>query len=362
VCFAVGLVLVTLTILGWRAERRKTAEKATLRAGWRAQNLASLMQLSAAKGLSAEEQARLQRAEGDPTQVRQALIEIHELRLAYASHDLEDAQKRKLDLTGRGGYTVYPDEPPQTDLVALANQDEWTATQEIAIYAKALSSIRNWKPESYEQYEESRDRAPVTVAGAGSAAAVPQVRKPAPGTPVQPIHAASSEAREVTAAELPIPSRQEVAEAAQHPTMTVYADAGAGVVDDASVTDRSAEENEIRRTLAQWSHAMVLNDPHAESAAYAPHMERYFLRTNVDRAFVEADKSAYLRRGNLTASFDLQDVRFENETPDAVDVRLIKDVAWAQSSSGATHKLIRSELHLVRTNGGWKIAGERDFR
>lgn len=355
-CIAVGLVLVTLVVLGWRAERRRSAEQAMLRAGWRAQNVSSLLALSAAKGLSAEEQTRLQRAGGDPAQVRQALIEIHELRLAYASRDLEDAQKRKLELNGPGGYTVYPDEPPETDLVALANQDEWTATQEIAIYAKALSSIRNWKPERYEQYVASRGQTPVAVAGVTAS----QTRKSAPGMVAQQGAVSKPAPQGPTSSLLPMPSREEVAEAAQHPTMTVYADAG--VVDAVSVADRTAEEDEIRRTLAQWSHAMVLNDPHAESAAYALHMDRYFLRTNVDRAFVEADKSAYLRRGNMTASFNLQDVRFENETPDAVDVRLIKDVAWAQSSSGATRKLIRSELHLVRTGDGWKIAGERDFR
>ena len=55
-------------------------------------------------------------------------------------------------------------------------------------------------------------------------------------------------------------------------------------------------------------------------------------------------------------------MRFENETADSADVRLIKDVTWEQSSDGARKKLIRSQLHLVRTEAGWKIAGERDFR
>ena len=121
-------------------------------------------------------------------------------------------------------------------------------------------------------------------------------------------------------------------------------------------------EAQIRETLRRWAGAMTLNDPQAESAEYAPHMSRYFLRTNVDRAFVEADKAAYLRRGNRTASFEVRDVAIENETDTTAEVRLVKDVVWGQSSSGATHKLIRSELWMVRTGDGWKIAGERDFR
>ena len=74
-------------------------------------------------GLSADEAARLRRAGEDPAQMRQALVEIHELRLAYASRDLEDAQRRKAELEGASGYKVTPNQPPASDLVALVNED-----------------------------------------------------------------------------------------------------------------------------------------------------------------------------------------------------------------------------------------------
>ena len=151
-------------------------------------------------------------------------------------------------------------------------------------------------------------------------------------------------------------------------SVTVYPDRAAVVGKPAATTtgmsagvgDGSADAA-IRETLQRWSTAMVKNDPSAEAAEYAPHLDKYFLRSGVDQAFVEADKRAYLKRGNITADFTLRDVRIENETANTAEVRLTKDVTW-QRAGGSTHKLIRSLLHLQRFGDGWKITGEQDFK
>ena len=364
------VLLAGLLLVGWRAEHGRQQEAARLHAGWRAHNAASLLALSAVKGPSAEEQARLDRAGQDPAQLRQALIEIHELRLAYASRDLEDAQRRKAELGGAGGYKVYANRSPQPDLVALVNQDEWAATSQIAQYANALNRIRAWQPVSFAAYAaRQRGDRPGGQQVAGRAALPPAVRreKPDPRVPLPTSVAAGVAGPPPPAARaVPIPSAAEVAEAARHPTVTVYAEEGAGSNADETGTEdfaeRQRDEAEMRDTLRRWAHAMTLNDPQAEAVEYAPRLDRYFLRRDVTQAFVEADKAAYLRRGNLTASFAVEDVRFENETAYAADVRLIKDVAWERSPDGADDMLIRSRLHLVRTGSGWKIAGEQDFR
>ncbi len=363
-----GAVLLALTLAiafgAWRVEHRQHQRSLRLHAGWRQQNTASLLALSAVKGPSAEEGARLHRAGDDPEQLRQALIEIQALRLAYANRDLDDAQRRRAELESAGRHNGTGLPPAQAELAQLAKEDAAHASAEIAIYQRALRNVKQWQPISYQSYLASRSVHGTPAANPPARVAVARP-KPDPRGPAGTESPAVSVAPRQAPPAVAFPSQADVAEAAQHPSVTVYAE------DDPVAQERNATEDIANRqqaeqametTLRRWSQAMTLNNPHAEAAEYAPHMDRYFLRSNVDRAFVEADKAAYLRRGNLTASFALQDVRFENETPDAADVRLVKDVTWEQSTAGATHKLIRSRLHLVRTGAGWKIDGEQDFR
>ena len=358
------LAVVAGAFLLWRAHEANLVTAARAQADLRAQNAASLLALSVVRGPSAAEEARLRRAGNDPEQLRQALVEIHELRLKYANRDLDDARRWHADLR------IAPEGP---DRLALVEADERQATAEVTRYAAALSRIWAWQPASVggasglqpASSPQAPTRAPIGAAQVQtkpdprvldqpnghpgtSAAAVPEVP---PALPSQQV--------------APMPSGGEIAEAARHPTVTVYADntvSSAPVIDDAGIARRARNEVQIRDTLSRWAHAMVLNDAHAEAAEYAPHMDRYFLRTDVDKTFVEEDKASYLRHGNRTASFAIQDVQIENETDNTADVRLVKDVTWAQSTSGATHKLIRSQLWLARSGSGWKITGERDFR
>ena len=361
-------------LLPWARPRAGGGNNATasatqaMRAGWRERNVSALMGLSAVGRLSVQEQRRFDRAGDDPESMRRALIGIHEDRLADASLDLQDAQRRKIQLQGSSGYKVYANQPPPRDLVQLANEDEWAATSKIALYAGGLSRIKAWQPVSYPSYAASLPvGAPVPVSAPARASA--RRPKPDPRVPMSPGRPPAEQTQ--TAAVQPpaarsavAPSDDDLAEAARHPSVTVYPDhePSAEPSGHADLGERVLAEQAIQQTLRQWSSAMVLNNPQAEAAAYAPLMSRYFLRKNVDHAFVEADKAAYLRHGNRTARFALEDVAIENETADAADVRLVKDVTWERRMEGPTHQLIRSRLHLERTGEGWKISGEQDFR
>lgn len=353
--------------LARRTQLRHERESQMLHARWREENMRALLQLSAVGRLSVEEQAQLDGVGEDPERMRQVLVRVHEDRLADAAKDLEDAQQRKVELQNGSGYKVYADQPQPKDLVALADQDEWAATSALARYAEGLRRIRMWQPVTYGAFVA--DGAGAEPAGVATQTAAVAQPKPDPRVPASAgagkVPASLPARKIVPVSAVPAPSANEVAQAARHPVVTVYPDQGsadAAPAWDADLAQRQTEEAQIREALQQWARAMALNDPQAETAAYAAHMQRYFLRTDVDRAFVEADKAAYLRRGNRTASFDLRDVRIENPTETTADVRLVKDVTWDQSASGATHKFIRSQLWMVRTDAGWKIAGERDFR
>ncbi len=363
VCAAL-LAFVLASFLMWQSAREKRVESARAHAAWQAQNAAALLALSAARGPSAEEQARLTRAGDDPEQLRQALIEIHELRMAYARRDLADAQQRSGETPGADDG--YVQSAAGADRVQLLRQDERSAGSQIALYSKALSEIRAWQPMSYAKYMTQRSAGLPVVAASSPAPVAVRRKKVDPRIPMEP---ARSPGRlvgpSVRSGGMVKPVMVNSGTAAANAPAAI---ASANPVADkaprsqADVAEREQNEKAIRGTIQRWASAMLLNDPKAESAEYAPHLERYFLRTDVDRAFVEADKAAYLRRGNLTAGFVVEDMRFENETADAADVRLVKNVAWQQSTNGVTHKTIRSRLHLVRTAAGWKIAGEQDFR
>ena len=316
------LVLVGVFVSRVFLQQRDAA--ARVHAAWRHESVAHLMALNKATDLSAEEQSRLNRAGEDPAQVRQALVEIHELRLAYLRRDLDGAQ-------------------------GLAAQ---RLRAQAAVYADALSRLRNWQPVSNLQYAADRPRNQ----------AAPTRRKVAlPASPDKPSPGVALESGN------PLTSSAANAEAnlfRRSPSFPSHVNAAvADPANDAFArAERTRDEAEIRATLQQWAHAMVLNDPRAESAEYSTHLDRYFLRRNVDKRFVEADKAAYLRRGNITASFVPRDLQFEHETADVADVRLIKDVAWQRSGGIVEHRQIRSRLHLVKTPEGWRIAGEQDLR
>ncbi len=372
-------VLVSLLLFARRNAAHKNAESAsaaqTLRAAWREQNTHALMALSAVQNLSTlsvAEQERFNRAGDDPEQMRQALIRIHEDRLANASLDLKDAQERKRQLQASGTYKIFADQPQAKDFVQLANEDEKAATSQVALYAQALSRLLAWSPTSYANFAASHP------AGAGGPSIQPahtsSVRqKPNPLIPLNPgpqvpmnARPTAAEPTQIRAAQpTAFPAQADLASAAHHPSVTVYADdqpPNRRSGDQADFAARQRAEGEIQETLRRWSRAMLLNDPKAEAAEYAPHMDRYFLRKNVDKAFVQADKAAYLKRGNRTAGFALRDVTIEDETGNTADVRLIKDVTWQRGATGEMHKLIRSRLQLQRFSDGWKISGEQDFR
>ncbi len=361
-----ALLLAALAVVGvlahQSAERRRAAED-QLRKQWQQQNLQALLALSAIGRLSVEEQTRLDRAGDDPERMRQLLIQTHEERLANAGKDLQDAQQRKVELEGTSGYKVYADQPQPKDLVELANQDEWTATSAIAQYADALRRIRAWQPVTYEAFAASRPATGTTVASAPQPVAIAKP-KPDPRVPMTAGSRAPDIPRLPPARAIPAPSAVERGEPGKHPAVTAYADQPPPEPRSAyaDIAQQQLSESGIRETLHRWAQSMTLNDPRAEAAEYAPRMDRYFLRTNVSRDFVEADKAAYLRKGNRTASFEVKDLEIENQTDTTANVRLVKDVTWSQSTTGATHKLIRSQLWLRRTEDGWKITGERDFR
>lgn len=121
-------------------------------------------------------------------------------------------------------------------------------------------------------------------------------------------------------------------------------------------------ESQITDMLAAWASASARNDPAAESAFYAPTVDRYFLRRDVSRDFVLREKQDYRRRGNTMQSFKVSDVAIEYPSASKAVVTLTKwwSVTGPQQT-GAPHST-RSRLWLDHMPEGWRITGEQDLR
>ncbi len=351
------------------------------------------MSLSAVTTLTTQEQSLFDSAGSDPRRMQQAMLEIQKLRLIEARNDLQDAEERHRELPGRDGYRVYADGSAPSDLAALVNEDEQSAKSRIARFTAAMHRIDAWQPVARTtDLAPASDSAGVSAPDASSQAASPDTRQTMSRQPVpeRRLPGSTQEADQPDASPASAPLASEAASPAglladepnPKPSVTVYADGtpplrpadaprpreaatAVAPTDDvprAPLSDRRSEDEAIKATLRRWSAAMLLNDPHAEAEEYAPRMERYFLRKNVDKTFVEADKLAYLRRGNITDAFTIRDITIEEETDRTAAVRLLKDVSWQRGREGETHKVIRSLLHLERFGDEWKITGEQDFR
>ncbi len=120
---------------------------------------------------------------------------------------------------------------------------------------------------------------------------------------------------------------------------------------------------DLSHRLELWAASMRSNDAAEQSAFYASHLDRYFLRTDVDHDVVVHDKQDYLRRGHRVDRFGLEDIRVQDETDSTARLRLIKHYV-TQTGSGAprVERLVRSEISLRKIDGTWKITSERDFR
>ena len=122
-----------------------------------------------------------------------------------------------------------------------------------------------------------------------------------------------------------------------------------------------APQPEISNTLERWAFAAAQNDPAAESAFYAPSVDRYFLRRNVSRAYVLADKQAFRARGNTIGTFTISDVKTQLLSRSSAVVNLRKTWSVARSNAEGPLHSTWSRLWLRRGAQGWWITGEQDL-
>jgi len=126
---------------------------------------------------------------------------------------------------------------------------------------------------------------------------------------------------------------------------------------------RSAVESEVQLALENWALAMRSNDPDRISQCYADRVDRYFLRQNWDRDTIRNYMTRWFQAGaKRIDGFEISMVDFQLETDNSAVVTIVKDLTISDPS-GVHERMIRSELHLDRTQSGqWLITSERDFK
>lgn len=114
--------------------------------------------------------------------------------------------------------------------------------------------------------------------------------------------------------------------------------------------------------LRRWASAAALNDPISESAFYARSVQRYFLRRNVSRGYVLADKQAFRARGNRIGTFTISDVTTQSLSPSSAVVNFTQDLV------PSLHRMARDRCTFTRSRvwprrgaQRWQITGEQDL-
>ena len=120
-----------------------------------------------------------------------------------------------------------------------------------------------------------------------------------------------------------------------------------------SLTEEPDDPGEV---VKQWENAMQSRDAAAQAAFYADPVGRYFLRNNVGRDAVLADKQAEIdkRKGSWTIKMDR--VKVERQG-DGATVSLVKH--FTARGEGESEWFIPTQLKLKREDGRWRIVSER---
>jgi hypothetical protein len=113
--------------------------------------------------------------------------------------------------------------------------------------------------------------------------------------------------------------------------------------------------------VQEWEVAMGSRDAAAQAAFYADPVERYFLRHNVSKDQVVADKQAAIDGRHGTWVVKMERVKVTRPDEAIAKVRLIKHFTVRQDGRLTSEWFIPSQLQLNRLEGKWRITSERDL-
>ena len=121
------------------------------------------------------------------------------------------------------------------------------------------------------------------------------------------------------------------------------------------------EDKEIGLALERWRKALLTNDSDQIAPSYAAHVNRYFLKTQVSRAYVRDYMERDEESGTRLTKYDLQGVSIRRNKPNEVEVTFQANFAVSTPTTDRTGHP-RTTLMMRMEDGDWKIFYERDFK
>lgn len=120
-------------------------------------------------------------------------------------------------------------------------------------------------------------------------------------------------------------------------------------------------DEDPKAVVQDWEAAMESNDAANQAAFYADPMDRYFLRSNVSREQVKADKQSSIEKRKDGWALKMEQVKVTRSGSNSAKVRLIKHFTVREKGKLASEWFVPSALQLIRRNGKWQITSERDL-
>ena len=152
---------------------------------------------------------------------------------------------------------------------------------------------------------------------------------------------------------------------AASPAAVAAAAPAAGPAADDSAPDESpgqvTDDKEVSLALGRWQKAMLTNDAAEIVPSYAPHINRFFLKTQVSRAFVRDYMERDEETGTRLTRYDMEDISMKHLKADEIQVAFRANFAVSTPDKDRTGEA-RTTLILKRLEGDWKIVYERDLK
>ncbi len=120
-------------------------------------------------------------------------------------------------------------------------------------------------------------------------------------------------------------------------------------------------QQELRAALGEWLAATNSRDVGRQMSYYAPRVEAFYLSRNAPREAVRAEKArVFAQAASVNVEAAPPEIRMSRDGRTAV-MRFRKRYQIT-GGEGARSGEVLQELRWRRTEGGWKIIGERDLR
>jgi len=113
--------------------------------------------------------------------------------------------------------------------------------------------------------------------------------------------------------------------------------------------------------VSQWETALQSRDAAAQAAFYADPVERYFLRHNVSKQDVLADRQSAIEKRKSIWTVKMERVKITHPKDATARVSLIKHYMVQEEGSPVSEWFVPSVVLLVREDGRWQITSERDL-